>query len=220
MTGHQSAAPVGRLVLWRCLFRAGTEVAEVTREPSGSWRAVGDVHLAHEGRPVHVQYQLGWDAGWRTRFLGVVAKERPGEVRVLSLRVGADGRWQRSLETVGDERLVEEYRDAPALAGLVDVDLGCTPLTNTLPIRRLALAVGASAEVTAAWVRFPELTVEPLPQRYTRLGERRYRYESGGGPFRAELAVDDLGLVTRYEGGWERVAVADAAPFSAAIGLP
>ena len=53
---------------------------------------------------------------------------------------------------------------------------------------------------------FPELTIEPLPQRYLRLGERRYRYESAGGAFVAEIEVDDLGLVVSYEGGWERIA--------------
>ncbi len=100
----------------------------------------------------------------------------------------------------------------PAIEGLVDVDLGFTPATNTLPIRRLTRAVGEAVDVTAAWVRFPELTVEPLPQRYVRLDERRYRYASSGGAFVAELEVDDLGLVVRYEGGWERVAVAFASP--------
>ncbi len=90
------------------------------------------------------------------------------------------------------------------LAGCIDVDLGITPSTNTLPIRRLNLQVGESADVTAAWVRFPELTVEPLAQRYTRLDERRYRYESTTG-FSAELEVDELGLVVRYGDIWERV---------------
>jgi uncharacterized protein len=61
--------------------------------------------------------------------------------------------------------------------------------------------------VTAAWVRFPELTIEPLPQRYIRLADRRYHYESAGGAFIAEIEVDDLGIVTTYEGGWQRVAV-------------
>jgi hypothetical protein len=55
-------------------------------------------------------------------------------------------------------------------------------------------------------VRFPELTIEPLPQRYIRLADWRYRYESAGGAFVAEIEVDDLGLVTHYEGGWRRIA--------------
>ena len=53
------------------------------------------------------------------------------------------------------------------------MDLSATPSTNTLPIRRLALDVGASREVRAAWIRFPSCEIAPLPQRYTRLADRR-----------------------------------------------
>jgi hypothetical protein len=91
---------------------------------------------------------------------------------------------------------------ATALAGCVDIDLGFSPATNLLPIRRLVLAVGASAPVRAAWVRFPELTTEVLEQTYTRLGPDRYLYESAGGAFRRELVVDARGFVLDYPDLW------------------
>ncbi|HEU0053514.1 MAG TPA: putative glycolipid-binding domain-containing protein [Longimicrobium sp.] len=117
---------------------------------------------------------------------------RGGERRAISIAV-EDGRW-----TV-------DGAARPELDGCVDVDISLSPSTNTLPIRRLGLAVGESAEVAAAWVRFPGLTVEVLPQRYTRLDERRWRYESRRGSFVAELEVDADGVVTRYGDLWERV---------------
>jgi hypothetical protein len=89
--------------------------------------------------------------------------------------------------------------------GCNDVDLSVTPATNTLPIRRLDLPIGKSESVIAAWVKFPELAVQPLSQRYTRLAKNTYRYESETG-FSAEIGVDDLGLVTAYPGDWERIA--------------
>ena len=67
------------------------------------------------------------------------------------------------------------------------------------------LQVGSSESVIAAWVKFPELTIQPLSQRYTRLAKDTYRYESNTG-FSAEIVVDDLGLVIAYPGGWERIA--------------
>jgi len=70
----------------------------------------------------------------------------------------------------------------------------------------LALDVGQSADVTAAWLRFPALTVEQLPQTYERMAPNLYRYTSDGGRYTALLETDDLGLVVRYEDGWERVA--------------
>jgi len=111
----------------------------------------------------------------------------------LALSVESRGTW-RSWS--------QELRDIHVYA---DVDLAVTPATNTLPIRRLNLQVGSSESVIAAWVKFPELTVQPLSQRYTRLAQCTYRYASNTG-FSAEIVVDDLGLVTAYPGGWERIA--------------
>jgi hypothetical protein len=73
-----------------------------------------------------------------------------------------------------------------------------------LPVRRLGLAIGESSEVRAAWLTFPEFVLEPLVQRYTRIGPLVWRYESHHGAFVRELTVDDHGLVVEYPGLWER----------------
>ena len=59
----------------------------------------------------------------------------------------------------------------PEYSDCVDVDLSFTPATNTLPIRRLGLDIGEEAEIHVAWLVWPELTVQPVLQRYTRLAE-------------------------------------------------
>ncbi len=89
------------------------------------------------------------------------------------------------------------------MAGCIDIDLGFSPSTNLLPIRRLSLAVGAEAEVKAAWLPFPSLVFEALPQVYRREGERAYRYASAGGTFMRVLEVNAVGFVTRYPGLWQ-----------------
>jgi uncharacterized protein len=93
----------------------------------------------------------------------------------------------------------------PELAGALDVDLGFTPATNTQPIRRIGLEVGESASVRSAWLRFPELRLEPLEQTYTREAEQSFRYRAlvDGEPFIARLDTDAFGRVLRYEGLWE-----------------
>lgn len=90
----------------------------------------------------------------------------------------------------------------PRLTHCQDVDIGVTPATNTLPIRRLCLPVGASQTLSTAWVRFPDLTVESLTQRYTRLAADVYRYESLHSGFQATLRVDEQGIVQSYSGLW------------------
>jgi hypothetical protein len=84
------------------------------------------------------------------------------------------------------------------------VDLEWSPSTNTLPIRRLRLAPGDRATVSAAWVHFPSLELERLDQSYERIAQYRYRYRSGR--FVAEIEVDDESLVLRYGESWKAVA--------------
>jgi hypothetical protein len=173
-------------LLWQRLDVAGLEHFQLWADPDG-FRLEGTVIAVHESEPLRLHYEVGCTPAWETRSAA------------LSLTAG---------EATRELRLAAEGTGVAGLAGCVDVDISLTPSTNTLPIRRLGLldlAVGESRDVTAAWVRFPALSVEPLSQRYTRLAARRFRYESGGGAFRADLEVDDLGLVVSYPPFWRRV---------------
>ncbi|WP_074954155.1 putative glycolipid-binding domain-containing protein [Myxococcus fulvus] len=170
------------------------EYAEL-HELADGWALAGSVVLSREGTPCLVEYSVESDSRWRTRQVHVALRGAGGS-RTLDLRVDAGLRWWR-----GDEEVVQ-------FAGCTDVDLAFSPSTNTLPIRRLSLEVGQGSDVTAAWVRMPDLSLEKLPQRYTRLSSTRYRYESGGGRFTSEVETDELGLVTRYPPAWVRVSSA------------
>jgi hypothetical protein len=192
-----------RTVMWQGIWRAGAEWCELWRSDEG-WRIAGTALVSVDGDPERVQYELALDAAWATRAVRFAARGGDGQERGARLTVDQDKVWRIERFPASGEH----GDDLGGMRGLVDVDLGFSPATNTLPIRRLAPAIGEAVEVTAVWVRFPELTIAPLPQRYTRLEERRYRYESNGGAFVAELEVDELGLVITYEGGWQRIATA------------
>jgi hypothetical protein len=182
--------------MWQRLDLPGAEFCALSRLDDG-WQLAGAAVAAlgtcdsGAGVPLRADYVVECDEDWRTRgaTLTVISE---GSERRLQIRAEGDGMWSVNGQAV------------EGVQGCIDVDLNVTPATNTLPIRRLNLAVGESAEVVATWVRFPELTVEPLWQRYTRLSEDRYGYESDG-HFTTEFAVDDLGLLIEYEGGWRRV---------------
>ena len=130
-------------------------------------------------------YTIGCDAAWRTRHAVV---EVAGGGRLALFADGA-GRWQDG-----------EGVPIPALDGCIDIDLTASCFTNTLPIRRLNNTLTGRQEIAVAWVWIPELSVERTRQAYTRLGANRYRFESIGTGFQAELEVDDEGLVVRYPG--------------------
>jgi len=149
------------------------------------------VCIVAEDAAFAARYRIQCDAEWRCRELDV---DVIGAARTLRLRGDGRGHW-----VDGDGTRLA------ALEGAVDVDLPITPFTNTLPIRRLGLAAGASAELAVVYVRAPELSVEVDRQRYTCLEpRRRYRYEAVDGSFSAELEVDSLGLVLTYPGLFRR----------------
>jgi hypothetical protein len=184
ITVHGSRA----VILWRRLDMPGHEVAELTALATG-WQLSGVAVLAREGRPCRMEYDILCDAGWRTRR-ATVRGHVGGVPAHLDLARDDDSAWTAN------------GAPAPTLLGCIDVDLGFSPSTNLLPIRRLGLAVGDHAPVRAAWVRFPELSFAVLEQEYTRLGPASYRYESAGGTFRRDLSVNADGFVLEYPDFW------------------
>lgn len=175
---------------WRRLDVPGTEEARVERAAAG-WRLTGELSVEEGGLAARLHYAIDCDPEWRTRSALI---EGDSGDRPIRFALAADGGGQWSRDGV----------PLPELAGALDVDLGFTPATNTLPIRRLALAVGETKPVRSAWLRFPELRLEPLEQTYTREAEDVYRYCAvvDGELFTARLDTDAFGRVLRYEGLW------------------
>jgi hypothetical protein len=176
--------------LWRWLKATGLERFELFRN-SEEWVLRGTILLSAAGGSAETRYEVVCDDSWNTRRADISFRDEAGE---RALKVAFEkGQWY-----------VNGLKDN-SLTGCKDIDLEWSPSTNTLPIRRLSLAIGEkSGPVTAAWVRFPGLTIEPLSQQYERTADQRYRYTSRGGEFVAELAVDEEGLVQDYEGIWQR----------------
>jgi uncharacterized protein len=189
--GDESAMPKPiRTLIWRLLPADGAEYFGLWRDGDG-WQLRGTVVAALDNVPYRIRYGVICGADWRTQSVHVAVGSGSGE-QALHLEADGAGSWRDREGTL------------PHLAGCLDVDLEISPATNTLPIRRLQLPVGEAAPLVAAWVRFPQLTVEPLEQEYRCTGERTYRYGD-----RYDLEVDELGLVSRYEGIWERIAEAN-----------
>ena len=119
---------------------------------------------------------------------------------------------------VGHERRIELASDGAGswsdgsgarltqLDGAIDIDLTVTPFTNTLPIRRLDLQEGKSADIVVVYIDLPELSLTTDPQRYTCLESgRRYRFESLDSDFVREIETDEHGLVVTYPGLFRRL---------------
>lgn len=179
-----------RSYAWRRLDAPGLELA--TWQPRADGAVLGGrVLVLESGSHLSVDYRIEVDVRWVTRLVDVDVLAG-GHPATLRLEHDGQGGWRR------------DGRPEPGLRGCLDVDLQVTPLTNALPVNRLRIAEGAEAEILAAWVHFPGLSVEAAPQRYQRLAPTTYRYTSLGSGFTAQVEVDQDGFPVIYERIWQR----------------
>jgi len=170
-------------VLWHCPLLSSSEYASLV-ETEHERRLRGLALLPLEDVPCHIDYDVLCDETWIPTSC-TVRVTLPMRAHSIELRRDEIGHWELNGGA------------APHLEGCSDVDLGWTPATNTVPIRRLDLEVGATGSIVAAWIRFPELDVVANQQHYTRMAPDRWRYRSGEYEF--ELVTDATsGLVLEY----------------------
>jgi hypothetical protein len=181
-----------RRVTWRRSDEVGTDEHCTLALRDSGLSLVGTVIGAEAGLPVRIEYRVLADRSGTTTAAHI-RDVRGFETRTIVLERDVKGNWS------------VDGKGVRALKGCADVDLGCSPSTNTLPIRRLQLAIGASKTIKVAQVMFPELKVVKAEQSYMRLDEFTYRYSSGA--FAAEVTVDDDGLVASYA-EWQRTGYA------------
>ena len=189
---------VVRDVYWRPWEDPGLEHLHLSVDSDGA-QALGLILRMQDGQHFRCRYTLSTDPEWRVRQLTIAmtpAEGGPGQR--LELESDGDGHWRAD----GAPR--------PDLEGCRDVDIQVTPFTNTLPVRRLGLAEGDSADIRVAYVAVPDVTVTPAEQRYTCLASQdadggRYRYDGLFRNFTADLPVDGDGLVMDYPETFRRV---------------
>lgn len=144
--------------------------------------------------PSRVRYRVACDPDWRVRDVSVEIERPFGVPDRLHLSSDGAGQWRD-----------EEEESLPHLGGCIDIDLSCSPFTNTLPIRRLNLQPGQTEDIRVTFIHVPSLAVEPWNQRYTGISDGTVRYESVDSDFRRELEIDEDGLVVEYPGLFTRV---------------
>ena len=176
-------------MLWRRVDAPGHNACRLVRQ-SERWRLTGVAAFREEGAVAQFAYRITCDEYWRTLDAHV-----HGSLGSTALDVGvrrsASGVW---------------ILNGEAVAGLnecVDVDLGFTPSTNALQIRRIALEVGQAADVPVAWLDAVTQRLSVLRQRYERRSETEYWYEAPRFDYSGVLVVNDAGFPTIYPGLWE-----------------
>jgi hypothetical protein len=172
-------------------LRDGFEVAFFERSDDG-YLIQGHTTAVEEDDAWTVRYEVVLDRFWLTRRATISAWSTVGAgASTLLAECDSSGSWTVD----GTKR--------PDLKGCLDLDLESSAVTNTIPIHRLTLSVGSSAQAPAAYVRAGDLNVERLEQRYSRTAENKgleYDYEAPRFDFQCRLSYDPSGLIVSYPG--------------------
>ena len=184
-----------RKIIWLNLADTGLEHFYL-QSGDDEITADGVVIGIEEGVAFRIRYTVHCDQKWHVRR--VVVRSLDENEQTLSFVSDGSGNWT---DVSGNP--------VTALKGCIDVDITTTPFTNTLPIRRLGLSSGESAEIKVVYFTIPEMQVHVDPQRYTCL-ERdsnggKYKFEALDGGFTADITVDSDGLVEDYPTLFKRV---------------
>jgi hypothetical protein len=180
-----------RTIRWSAWEGCEAGLEHVDIRPADGSIGISGVVIGREGDArFGLAYRLKVDALWRTRDVRI----RTTSGHELHLESDGHGHWR------------ENGKNRPDLQGCIDVDIQATPLTNTLPIRRLEWKPGESLELRLCYVAVPDLTVSPADQRYTAITpDSLYRFESLASGFTADLPVDADGFVLDYPGLFRRL---------------
>ncbi|KPV55833.1 hypothetical protein QJ48_31095 [Paenibacillus sp. A3] len=133
-----------------------------------------------------IKYDIVLDQSWVTRAVTI---RYLGEDQGLRLSSDGKGIWKD-----------EQGQIIPELSGCIDIDILCTPFTNTLPINRLSYEPSQQQEIQVVYISAAELNYRPVKQNYTLLENGKdssvFRYQSGN--FTENITVDSSGIVLVY----------------------
>ncbi len=135
-------------ILWRRIDHPGFEWCQIIEGRKGK-SIQTSVFISYEGTICEIDYGIECSPARNTKSVTIHGAVDSRKVDI-GMTVDSKQRWY------------ENGKHAEQVYGCIDVDLGFSPSTNLLPIRRLKLRPGEPSKVTAAWVEFPSFGLRPL----------------------------------------------------------
>ncbi|WNZ25821.1 hypothetical protein HJG54_25275 [Leptolyngbya sp. NK1-12] len=176
-------------ILWRRLDLPGHDICYLWETING-WQLSGTALFLFNQMPCGLSYKVETDVNWKT-FAAHVSGYVGKSAVMLTIALTQNQCWSlNGLET-------------QQAAGCTDLDLGFTPATNLIAIRRLSLRIGERSQAPAAWLDFPNFTLKKLEQQYHRLSDYQYEYAAPDVGYADILEVDRDGAITRYPTLWK-----------------
>ncbi|MBD2070535.1 putative glycolipid-binding domain-containing protein [Leptolyngbya sp. FACHB-671] len=163
-------------ILWQRLDLPGHDICRLWKSTAG-WQLSGTAIFLFEQMPCLLAYEVSVNNSWQTCAASVSGFVGQSDV-ALAIAPTSNGHW--SINGI-------EFQEA---AGCMDLDLGFTPATNLIAIRRMALRVEEQSQAPAAWLDFLDFKLKQLEQYYRRVSSYEYEYAAPDVDYAATLEVD------------------------------
>jgi len=174
-------------VVWKGVIQQTIELILI--EYSNTISIRGYITGRIKDQPLQVSYHMDLDLTWQLLSLEIINDSQPP----LHLLRTESGEW------------LNNGKEEPSWNDCVYVDLNLTPLTNSLPINHLHLQTGESREIKVLYIDLLQDNLLQHRQRYTKMDDTHYKYESLESDFQCILEVDTHGIVRDYPGIWKRL---------------
>ncbi len=175
-------------ILWTCLDKNGQDACRISKVPDG-WSIEGSALFCHQNDVASLYYRLACDDSWCSTMALVKGWFGAKNIELSIIQEGCK-RW-----------FINGHHDA-SLDGLMDIDLGFTPASNTNALRRLNLKASEAATSVALWLDTEDWKVKKLYQEYACIVPHTYDYASPLHDYRAILKTTDFGIISEYPGLW------------------
>ena len=171
-------------ILWTGVEYHSMENCLVEHDASGA-RIRSTIVGFYEGKIYQADYHIETNAYWETVHAEITCRHN-NHKQQLHLNRTDGNRWMLNGAPV------------EAFTGCIDIDIPLTPLTNTLPIRRLRLKEHEAKEIRVLYCDLLAQELRVVQQKYTRTAAMHYHYENVPNDFEATIAVDAEGFVVDY----------------------
>lgn len=196
------------MLAWAGVQDWRAEVASVRL--TGSGLSARGTQLGSSPFPYRLEYELEALNDWMTDRLSVTV-ETPTSRRSVDLTHDGAGTWHCTAHLDGVDDLPPPGGAPESVQGALDCDLGFSPLTNLMPVRRARVHTSpGGSDFVMAWISVPDLRLVRSEQRYEHVSsgptQAVVRYVGRHRGFTGELTLDSDGFVVSYPGMARRVA--------------
>jgi len=170
-------------IIWTGRLYHSMENCILTKTGTGS-EIISTIIGDYANQIYKIDYRICANLKWETTFVNI-RTQFDNLVNAMTLEK-KDGKWSLNGEPKAE------------LGNVPDIDISLTPSTNTLAINRLQLKDGDRQVIEVLYFDIFEKQIKLVKQVYGRLTRNQYVYENYDGSFKAELIIDEQGLVVDY----------------------